>query len=290
MKKILFLLLFMPALSQSQWNTDTVFYDSNWNQCNPDAASYYRIIEIDTTEILFQVKDYYITGQVQMKGAFRSINPDIKTGDFTYWHKNGQIWIKCTFEQGDLTGKYIEWFENGQIKTESTYKSGKLDGIEKQWDEDGGLSKSIEYKNGEKDGDFITFYSNGLPVRKDFYKNDRLIKGRCYTEEGKDTSYFRYFIMPSFMGGVKGFKDFIAEKLVFPDTAKVNNEEGLVKIKFTIDKKGDVTDVNIVKKDKEYFNSEALRVIKELPRWIPGMRDGKEVEVTMTVPIYFKLK
>ncbi|NJK85789.1 MAG: energy transducer TonB [Bacteroidales bacterium] len=141
-----------------------------------------------------------------------------------------------------------------------------------------------------KNGNFVTYYPNGNPIRKDHYKNDLFKKWKMFYLRWYDTSYFEYFTMPAFKGGLEGLKKYIAEKLVFPDTAKINHEEGMVKVKFTIDKLGNVIDINLVEKDKEYFNKEAIRVVKELPRWMPGKRDGKEVDVTVTVPILFKLK
>lgn len=292
LKYSFFSLLAFFCISQalSQWDKDTVFYDENWTQCNPALAKYYRLIDVDTNNILFLVEDFYISGKIQMKGSFRSINPDDKRGKFNYWYENGQIWIECEYLNGKLNGLYNEWYPNGKKKTELTYIKGKINGTEKIWDEDGVISKTIEYKEGNKDGYFITYYTNGRPVRKDLYKNDQFKKGKCYTYEGKDTSYFNYFIMPGFIGGVEGFKKYISEKLIFPDTAKTNNEEGLVKVKFTIDKDGNIGNIDLVEEDKEYFNKEAIRVVKEMPKWLPGKRDGKAINVTLTVPIYFRLK
>lgn len=274
----------------TQITRDTVYYDNNWNQTSHENARYFRLIEIDTTRILFFVKDFYIDKIPQMQGAYRSINPDVKIGDFIYWYHNGQEKIKCHFENGYLEGPYYEWYENGILKSEKNYIRGKLDGMVKIWNNKGILNKNVEYKNGLKHGQFLTYYDNGQPVRKDIYKNDVMIRGKCFTPEGKDTVYFDYFTMPEFNGGLKGFKNFILEKLTYPDTARLNDEEGNVHVRFTVGKDGHVKGINVIKGDKVYFNEEVIHAVASSPEWIPGRRDGKVVDVTITIPVKFKLE
>ncbi len=285
---ILLMTLYRPVSSQNA--ADTIYYDNQWNQSSREAATYFRLVAIDTNRIRFIVNDYYVSGNLQMEGAFRSINPDFKIGGFTYWYENGDKHIECYFEQNRLHGVYREWYPGGQLKSEMTYRHGILEGTEKNWDEEGNLAKTVEYKNGLKNGEFITYYKNGKPIRKDIYKNNKLLRGKCFTTEGKDTTYFDYFIMPRFTGNPEGFKFFVLEKLNYPDSARVNNEEGLVEVKFTIDSEGNLSHIRLVKRDKDYFNDEAVRVLHESPKWIPGKRDGKKIDVTITLPIHFKLK
>ena len=289
-----FILLIVFLLPQKEAFTqlirDTIYYDNDWSQSSPDNAGYFRLVEIDTSSILFLVKDYYIDKKPQMQGAYRSINPDVKIGDFVYWHHNGQEKIKCHFKNGYLDGPYYEWYENGILKSEKNYSRGRLDGMERTWNNKGILSKSVEYKNGLKHGHFLTFYDNGQPVRKDIYKNNAMIRGKCFTPEGKDTAYFDYFTMPEFKGGLNGFKNFILEKLNYPDTAKQNDEEENVHIRFTVGKDGFVNGIKVIKGDKEYFNEEVIHAVASSPGWIPGRRDGKVVDVTITIPVKFKLK
>ncbi len=281
-------LIILPGFTQ--WSSDTVYFNKDWKQSKRENASYYRLLNIDTARILYNVKDYFLTGQLQMEGAYRSINPDVEVGDFSYWYTNGEKHIECHFDHGILDGPYQEWFENGNLKSEKIYCQGVINGLEKEWNDDGHLIKSIQYKDGVKQGNFITYYPNGQPIRKDKYVNGMLKKGKCYTHQGKDTTYFEYFVMPKFKGGLEGFKKYILDKLNYPDSAKQSSEEGKVFVRFTIDTDGNVGRVKLVKEDKEYFNQEALRVVNTSPQWIPGKRDGKVVDVSITLPIIFKLK
>ena len=118
----------------SQFINDTVFYDKDWEQSNPENASYYRVISSDSgREIQYQVKDYYISGSIQMTGAYKSIYPDNKTGPFNYWYENGQSQIVCNYHNNKLDGEYFEYYDNGEPKIKRNYSKGLIDGEEKSW-------------------------------------------------------------------------------------------------------------------------------------------------------------
>ena len=294
MKKFLSVILLsgLSFILNAQIINDTLYFDKTWKLSTCQDASYFRIITNDTSgKFLFHIKDYYISGQLQMTGMYKSINPDFKTGPFIYYFSDGSKHLMCNYIKNQLEGDYKEWYKNGQIKSEKYYKHNLLNGAEKSWSKEGNLIKKVEYKEGKKNGYFYTFYDNGQPVRKDLYKNDKLIRGKCFTQEGKDTAYFSYFVMPKFQGeGLSAFKNFILEQLQYPDSAMTNMEEGRVFVNFTINKLGQVVKAHIVKADKDYFNEEALRVIKSSPKWLPGKKDGKLVDVNITVPIRFSIK
>jgi len=274
----------------SQSFIDTVFYDKNWQPSNPENASYCRIVSNDTSgKIQYLVKDFYMSGSLQMTGTYKSISPDYKTGTFKYWYENGQCQLVCSYLNNKLEGEYFEYYDNGKPKNKSNYKNGLLEETEESWSSEGFLAKVVEYRDGVKHGRFLTYYNNGQLIRKDIYRNNEFIKGNCYTREGKDTSYFDYFIMPKFKGGLEGFKKFILDGIKYPDIAMQNKEEGQVYLKFTIDKEGNVIKSKIIKADKEYFNEEVIRVLELSPKWMPGMKDGKLIDVSITIPISFKM-
>jgi TonB family protein len=274
----------------SQLINDTIYFNRSWQQSDKEYAQYYRVISNDTSgKIQFIVKDYYISGPIQMAGTYKSINPDFKTGDFRYWYENGQSHIECNFLNNKLNGDYVEYYENGQPRVSRRYAGGVIDGVEKTWSLTGLLSKVVEYRHGARHGRFMTYYENGQLTRKDIYKNDEFIRGRCFTHEGKDTAYFEYFIMPAFQGGLEGFKKFILEGIRYPEQASRNDEEAKVYLSFTVDRQGNVIKARIVKPDKEYFNEEVMRVISLSPKWIPGRKDGKIIDVSITIPILFRI-
>ena len=81
----------------------------------------------------------------------------------------------------------------------------------------------------------------------------------------------------------------VYQYLKYPKYAQENGIQGRVLVSFTIDEKGDVTDVKITRGVHNTLDDEALRVVSASPRWRPGRRAGKKVKVAMTAAIDFKL-
>lgn len=96
--------------------------------------------------------------------------------------------------------------------------------------------------------------------------------------------------MPQFPGGDAELLSFIAKNLKYPTIAQENGIQGKVYIRFVVSKTGNVTDVQVLKSLDPYCDKEAVRVIKTLPKWIPGKQNGVNVPVYYVVPITFKLQ
>ena len=96
-------------------------------------------------------------------------------------------------------------------------------------------------------------------------------------------------VKPVFPGGDSDLLRFISTNLNYPENSKANGIHGTVYVTFIIDKKGKVTEVAIAKGVHPSIDNEALRVIKMLPDWKPGMQRGKSVPVRYIIPINFKL-
>jgi TonB family protein len=94
---------------------------------------------------------------------------------------------------------------------------------------------------------------------------------------------------PSFVGGMKAWGEYLKANLKYPDEARKNNVTGRVIVSFTILKSGDITDVRVLKGIGSGADEEAIRVLKESPKWTPGMIKGKPVNVAFTLPISFQL-
>lgn len=96
--------------------------------------------------------------------------------------------------------------------------------------------------------------------------------------------------MPSFPGGDMALMDFINTNIIYPETAKQNNIQGRVVLKFCVTYKGAVDQVQFLKKVDPLLDSEAERVIRMLPAFKPGRQGGKPVNVWYNVPVTFQLK
>jgi len=94
--------------------------------------------------------------------------------------------------------------------------------------------------------------------------------------------------MPEYPGGQEGLRNFLARNVRYPIEALQRGIQGRVYVNFVIDENGDVTNIKIARGVHKSLDQEAVRVVKLMPKWTPGMQDGKPVKVSYTAPISFK--
>lgn len=106
----------------------------------------------------------------------------------------------------------------------------------------------------------------------------------------EDNSLFKIVeCMPEFPGGMKGCLDFIQTEMCYPEEAKKAGIQGRVILQFIIEKDGTPTQPRIVRSVHPLLDKEALRIIRQMPKWIPGKQDGKPQRVLYTIPVPFQL-
>lgn len=290
MKYIFSIILCIAGISfiEGQKLTDTMYFNNSWEQCAKEEARYYRIINMDFSgDFLFHVTDYYLSGQIQMTGNYRSIRPDDREGSFAWYYPDGQKQQDCEYKNNMFHGLFQEWYEDGQIKIRQSFSEGLPDGPMKTWRQDGTLQLDVHYSRGEKHGFFMSYYSNGQIVRKELYEHGKFIEGQCFTSDGLPADYFPYIVLPSYDGGLPALRKFIEKELNYPKKAEKEGREATILIIFTVDENGDISDPRIVHGDAPYFNEEALRVVNSFPDWIPGKIDGIPSPLQVTVQIDF---
>ena len=95
---------------------------------------------------------------------------------------------------------------------------------------------------------------------------------------------------PSFQGGdANAFSKWVNSRLNYPDVAKENGVQGRVMLQFTVGADGVVRDVKVLRGVDPSLDKEAIRVVKGMPKWIPGEIDGEAVTVRYTLPVTFRL-
>ena len=93
--------------------------------------------------------------------------------------------------------------------------------------------------------------------------------------------------MPEFPGGMQAMMTFLSANIKYPVEAQKKNLSGRVIVQFVIEEDGALGQVKVIRKVDPLLDEEALRVVKSMPKWTPGMEDGKVVKVRFTVPIMF---
>ena len=96
--------------------------------------------------------------------------------------------------------------------------------------------------------------------------------------------------MPSFPGGPSALMQYLSSNIKYPVVAEENGVQGRVVCTFVVEKDGSITDVRVVKSVDPSLDKEAMRVVKSMPKWIPGKQNGSAVRVKYTVPVTFRLQ
>ena len=96
--------------------------------------------------------------------------------------------------------------------------------------------------------------------------------------------------MPIFEGGDAALLKYLRENLKYPDKTKDRGVQGRLVIGFIVEKDGSLTDVKVLRPVDIDLDAEVLRVIKGMPKWIPGRQNGKRVRVRYLLPIHICLQ
>ncbi len=100
--------------------------------------------------------------------------------------------------------------------------------------------------------------------------------------------YIQVDKMPQFKEGQVDLVKYLSKNIHYPDQAKKDTVKGNVVVEFIVTADGKVDNVKIKQGLNTPCDQEALRVIKSMPKWIPGEKDGKKVAVLMNLPINFE--
>ncbi len=108
--------------------------------------------------------------------------------------------------------------------------------------------------------------------------------------EPSDKAYEVVEQMPTFKGGDAALMKYLSVNIKYPEAAEKAGEQGRVVVNFIVEKDGAVSNVKVVRSVTPTLDAEAVRVIKAMPKWVPGKQDGKLVRVKYNVPVSFRLQ
>lgn len=95
--------------------------------------------------------------------------------------------------------------------------------------------------------------------------------------------------MPSFPGGISGLRTYLNQNIRYPAEAQENCVQGRVVVSFVVGKDGHISDVTVLRSVDPSLDKEAVRVVRNMPRWTPGKQGGEPVRVRYNVPVSFRL-
>ena len=281
MKKISFILFCLSMqfialgqnTAQSESIGDTVYFNEKWKETIKGKSVYYRIIKkIDSKYV---VEDHQINGNLFEKAEYSSIHPYVKDGYCKEYYPNDSLKYKGIYLNNMLQGKFCSYSSDGVLISEETYKDNLLDGL------------SIYYTDGIDSGYVERDYLQGVLLstnEKNVFKKQKKVE-----KETAPQVFMPLEVSPEYPGGDKARLEFLKKNLHYPKKARAADIKGTVYVAFTIEIDGTVFNP-IVKRDiGGGCGDEALRIVKLMPKWRPGMQNSKPVKTKFVMPIKFIL-
>ncbi len=148
----------------------------------------------------------------------------------------------------------------------------------------------IEYNPGQLPSTGKNYFIGSISVSAIGYSQKVETSGPTYALSPVEFEDFTSVdVLPEFQGGMKGWGEYLQTTLKYPADAKKNNITGRVILRFVVLKDGSITDIKVLRGIGGGADEEAVRVVKESPKWKPGLIKGEPVNVAYTMPIFFQL-
>ncbi len=96
--------------------------------------------------------------------------------------------------------------------------------------------------------------------------------------------------MPAYEGGDAALLKYLGENWKLPDEYKERGIQGRMVVGFIVEKDGSLTNVKVLRAVDIAIDAEVLRVVKGMPKWIPGRHNGQRVRVRYLLPIHICLQ
>ncbi len=258
---------------------------------------------------------YNMNGSLIEKGAFSN---DLKVGYWTVFDFNGdKDWYGKYNPEGKKDSLWIQYHREGTVSQIGNYINGNKEGEWLGFNKDGDKSFIMNFNtNGEEHGAYISFSSEGLPEDRGSYsigeKNGEwnyffdsgersgtvdyqsglVVKSTYWNEDGSTVTDTNQVVNqePTFPGGEREMYVFLSKNVKYPKKAINNNIQGRVYVSFVVEKNGEITDVKLARGQHPLIDQEAMRVVREMPIWSPGISHNRIRRIRYNLPVVFQLR
>lgn len=293
------------AFSQSE-NDKKILMDSLWNETTNVDYMYYRIVkDYNLEKSNYKILDYYKNGVLQMEGTTEDKLGTLKVGEFIYYYENGNKKLYTNYLKGREIGNRIEWYENGNKKLEGEYiedeKKSKRLKTNQFWNKEGKqivingngeyeFNSEYTFQSGKiKDGfnDGVCIYNDKKKNTKhlDTFKDGKLVSGITTDAANNKIEYFEIEKMPAPKRGFENFYKYIWSHFKYSKASLNVNIKGKIIVKFVVDENGEIVEPKIIKGLGYGLDEEAIRVISNYGKWIPGEKRGIKTRCYFSIPI-----
>ncbi|MFZ4457064.1 MAG: energy transducer TonB [Bacteroidales bacterium] len=225
---------------------------------------------------------------------------NLKASDITFYDFQGQLLesaqnaafmmlVDRDTSDSTLYHASVRWIR-GQVNRNMSYRLKNIEmvyeGLYEEFDKSGNHIEITNYKNGKLHGDRIIYSTNNKRIGVIKYKNGAFDYKCSLDLKSKNiVALDSLDSQASFPGGEIEYEIFMRRNLGYP----LSMEEGLAVVQFVINKDGHISNIECLNKPDEYIVRAAVEFVKLMPKWIPALKNGEEVNSIKVLPIFFKL-
>lgn len=250
---------------------------------------------------------YYANGQVYEQYSFVHGK---RENEFALYSESGQPLLKGTYKDDRKTGKETKWFDNGQKHYEAEYvgfSKVPQQRIINEWDEEGkqlikdgkgwvtrddadrDFFEEGQYEDGFKQGEWLgTYKESGQRYFVESYERGEMVGGTSFDQEGQSYDYRTISSLATFKGGMKAWAEYVQDEMKYPKKLARKRITAEVRVSFVIDTDGSLTDIAVLQPTLPEFDNEALRLLRQSPRWQPAVERGQKVKSRLRTAIQFQ--
>ncbi|SDC81123.1 energy transducer TonB [Pedobacter soli] len=210
-------------------------------------------------------------------------------GTYTLY-KNGKPHIKGTYLNNEKAGTWITYGNESNAIETKVYAFNLLNGLYVSYWPNSAVFEQKEYVNDREVGERKLFYQNGnLALKEVFDDKGQLIDSAYFDQEGNVTLSQTIIILPQYPGGIKKLYELIAKELKYPEDALRISAQGKVFLSFTVGESGELSNIQLIRAPYPSLGEEAMRVLKYLPKWIPGTMLGRPTAMQFNINVDFTI-
>lgn len=194
-------------------------------------------------------------------------------------------------------GVVHDYYLSGKPARSTAYSNvarQQLEGTAERWDEQGQLRLHREYTDGQPSGELRTYYPGGQLRRREYYAKGQRLDGECFGPDGKPQAFTPYETLPVYSEGDGSLAAVIQvanRDFRYPVEALRAGLTGQVVAGFTVNERGEVTNIHIIKPLSPTVDQEALHAMRRIRSFTtPGQLDGEPTSMEFTVPFNLAIR
>lgn len=230
----------------------------------------------------------------------------ILNGKSSYYTDNGDLISEGIFKNNERIGEWKEYsLETGKLQEKGNYIMNEKEGLWTEYDSISAVAATYTYEENKKNGPYQIFkdgklYESGKFLENDVVNTKMVTAGTKSVFEEKEKELIK---LPEFAGCDQDLAEeerrscaqtkmlqYIYSNIKYPAQARQLGVEGTAIIRFVIEKDGSIDEMNAIKGICAPIEAECLRIVKMMPKWIPGEKEGEAVRVFFNLPVNFKLQ